>query len=76
MNMGEIECLEGPDGCHGPVEHRWPGYGDKSWPRCQKHGDARVAREEQAIERSGNPDSPCAPAGFDPMDAGESWEAA
>ncbi|MCA1656672.1 MAG: hypothetical protein LC713_03010, partial [Actinobacteria bacterium] len=67
------ECLEGPEGCRGPVEWRWPGYGDRCWPRCQHHGDERVKREDEAIDRYGNPDSPCAPPGFDPDDAGESW---
>lgn len=69
-----LECLEGPGGCAGPVEMRWPGYGEKSWPRCQRHGDARLLREEQARERYGDPDSPCPPSGFDPLDAGERWD--
>lgn len=73
--MRELECLDGPAGCKGDVLMRWPGYGDKQWPRCQKHGDARVAREEENIRRNA-PDGPDAPYGFDPYDAGERWEAA
>jgi hypothetical protein len=69
-----LECLEGPEGCSGAVEYRWPGYGDRNWPRCQRHGDARVAREEDAMRRYGNPDSPCPPFGFDPSYAGERWD--
>ncbi len=66
-------CLERPDGCRGPVELRWPGYGERSWPRCQRHGDARVARvarEQTAIGRY--PDH--RPSEFDELDAGERWE--
>jgi hypothetical protein len=69
-----LECLEGPEGCAGPVELRWPGYGSHCWPRCELHGDARVKREEEAIERYGNPDSPCIPEDFDPSYAGERWD--
>lgn len=72
----ELECIDGPDGCKGDVLMRWPGYGDKSWPRCQKHADARLEHEDDAIYRYANPDGPCEPMGFDPYDAGESWEAA
>lgn len=67
-----MECLEGPDGCEGEVLYRWPGYGERDWPRCEKHGEARVKREEEARERY--PDSPCAPADFDPSYAGERWD--
>ena len=66
-----LECLEGPDGCAGEVDYRWPGYGDRSWPRCERHGEDRLQREEAAIERY--PDlGP--PADFDPLDAGERWD--
>jgi hypothetical protein len=65
-----LECLEGPDGCAGEVLYRWPGYGDRAWPRCERHGEQRVQREEAATERY--PDlGP--PPGFDPDDAGERW---
>lgn len=69
-----LDCLEGPDGCEGPVEMRWPGYGHRSWPRCEHHGAARVQREQGAVARYGNPDSPCPPRGFDPSYAGERWD--
>jgi len=69
-----LECLEGTDGCAGEVLYRWPGYGNRDWPRCQRHGDARVNREQEAISRNGNPDSPCPPSGFDAMAWGERWD--
>lgn len=75
MSVSEqLACIEGPNGCEGAVEYRWPGYGERNWPRCEKHGDARVERQQQTHERYGHPDSACAPAGFDPLDAGERWD--
>jgi hypothetical protein len=68
-----MECLEGPEGCRGPVEMRWPGYGEKPWPRCQHHGDERERREDENVRRY-NPDGPGPPSGFDPTYAGESWD--
>lgn len=68
----KLECLEGPDGCDGPVEMRWPGYGQGTWPRCERHGDLRVEREQVNIDRY-MPDGPCPPANFDALDAGEAW---
>lgn len=67
-----LECMEGPNGCAGEVLYRWPGYGERTWPRCERHGEARVAREDEARERY--PDGPCAPADFDPSYAGERWD--
>jgi DNA-directed RNA polymerase subunit RPC12/RpoP len=54
------------------VEPRWPGYGSKLYLRCEACGEKRIARERENIRRN-NPDGPCAPDGFDPDDAGESW---
>jgi hypothetical protein len=68
------DCLDGPDGCGGEVLYRWPGYGERNWPRCEKHGEERVEREAGAVERYGNPDSPCVPSDFDPDYAGERWD--
>ena len=67
----ELECIEGPEGCRGAVAMRWPGYGQRSWPRCEHHGDARVRREQAATQRYPEPGPP---ADFDPVDAGESWD--
>lgn len=72
--MSALKCLNGPDGCVGAVEYRWPGYGERQWPRCEKHGDARVRAEEESTARNGNPDSACPPAGFDPYACGERWD--
>lgn len=71
--LHRLDCLEGPDGCRGEVLMRWPGYGDRCWPRCEKHGNARLEREEENIYRN-SPDGPSAPWGFDEYAAGESWE--
>lgn len=70
MIVTDLRCLEGPDGCEGEVRYRWPGYGERDWPRCQKHGDERVRREEEARERY----PVHQPADFDPDYAGERWE--
>lgn len=67
-------CIEQSSKCAGPVEPRWPGYGERNFMRCEFHGERRVEREREAIERYGNPDSPCPPAGFDPTYAGERWD--
>jgi len=65
-----LECIEGPEGCRGAVLMRWPGYGERSWPRCEHHANERLRREQAAMQRY--PDlGP--PADFDPLDAGESW---
>lgn len=64
-----LECLDGPDGCSGPVEYRTTdGY--RAWPRCERHFDERLDREESY--RSYDSDSP--PSWFDPAYAGERWD--
>ncbi len=71
-------CMDGPDGCAGPVEPRWPGYGSKSYPRCERHGEARLERERETRRRYGSWDDERPepePVDFDPADAGERWEA-
>jgi len=71
--MSAGDCIEGPDGCRGVVALRWPGYGSRRFPRCERHGQARLEREEQNRAKYA-PDGPCPPAGFDPADAGERWD--
>jgi len=66
-----LRCIDAPEGCTGPVAQRWPGYGQRTWPRCEQHGDARVARED--AHRDEICDGACIPADFDPADAGERW---
>lgn len=67
------DCLEyDPDECEGPVELRWPGSGHASWPRCEFHGDRRVERAEDSIERWA--DCVLPPSWFDPSAIGESWD--
>ena len=67
------ECLNfGPD-CEGEVEYRFPLSGSgKSFPRCDLHWSERLDAQERINERY--PDSPFAPADFDPTYAGESWD--
>ena len=71
MSMGtdNLRCIDGPDGCAGPVRPCWPGYGQRTWPRCERHDRERLQREHAAV-----PDSILAPHDFDPADVGERWE--
>jgi hypothetical protein len=70
-----IECLDADvnDPCEGPVEYRMALSGTgRSFPRCEKHWQDRL-RVQERVNRD-YPDSPIAPAWFDPADAGESWD--
>lgn len=70
----KVECLDGREGgCEGAVEYRYPLSGTgRSFPRCDKHWAARLDVQEGINRRY--PDSPFAPAGFDPSYAGERWD--
>lgn len=69
-------CIDGGGmkaGCGGKVEYRMPLSGTgKSFPRCDRHWDKRLDRQEQIDRRY--PDSAMPPADFDPAYAGESWD--
>jgi len=70
-----LECLDdyGEGTCSGAVEYRMPLSGTgQAFPRCERHWDERLEREESI--REDYPDSPCAPAWFDEADAGERWD--
>lgn len=69
MSSHDPDCIDGPDGCAGEVQQRWPGYGQRTWPRCERHDRQRRQRERRA-----DPDSILAPHDFDPEYAGERWE--
>lgn len=71
-NEAPLRCLDGPDGCVGTVELRWPGEGEKQWPRCAHHGLLREAQGRANREKY--PELP--PRDFDPAFAGESWDEA
>ena len=59
--------------CAGAVEFRLPLSGTgRSFPRCDRHWADRLDEQER-ISRD-YPDSPLAPAWFDPMAAGERWD--
>lgn len=68
-------CLNENDDCNGPVELRWPGYGHRSWPRCEFHGEERIERHNDPNSVARYADSDCVPEWFDPAYAGERWEA-
>lgn len=67
-----MECLDGPKGCAGSVEYRYPlSYTGRSFPRCEAHWEQRLDEQEQIQSRYGG-DVP--PADFDPAYAGEHWD--
>lgn len=64
-------CLDGPQGCAGPVEYRLPLSGTgKSFPRCNGHWRDRLEFQRGLDERY--PTNP--PADWSPLDAGEHWD--
>lgn len=67
-----LACMDGPEGCRGEVAYRWPGYGHRGYPRCERHGDARVERERENRRRYM---TPAPPEDWSPDDAGETWDA-
>lgn len=72
-DLDPTDCLEyGPD-CAGPVAYRHPGVGQRSWPRCAHHGDARVARVSE-LERWADASPGIRPDWFDESAAGERWD--
>ena len=71
----ELKCLDdyGEDTCEGRVEYRMPLSGSgRAFPRCDKHWGLRLDAQEEINRKY--PDTPIAPADFDPTYAGESWD--
>jgi hypothetical protein len=68
----ELECLDGPENCKGPIEYRWtPDRDDfKSFPRCEYHFNKRLEQAEKNMELL----SDVPPDWFDPTYAGERWD--
>lgn len=64
-----MECLDGPDGCQGAVELRTVDL-LKWWPRCEKHFEERLEKQEHINELLSN----TPPAWFDEGYAGERWD--
>lgn len=65
------DCLDGPEGCDGPVEFRMAlSATGRSFPRCDHHWQLRLIEQER-ITRT-YPEQ--APADFDPAYAGERWD--
>jgi hypothetical protein len=72
-NQIYAECLEAGPECRGKVEFRMPLSGTgRAFPRCDHHWEKRLDTQER-INRN-YPDSPIAPAWFDPTAAGEHWD--
>ena len=69
-----IECLEGPDGCHGEVAE-YPALSGSGmlFARCESHRDSYVARVQPRIEDINRRYPRTAPRDFDPAFAGERW---
>lgn len=67
-----LKCIDGPEGCAGPVEWRTtPDRTDgKHFQRCEGHFDKRM----ESVERNLEFQSPSAPSWFDPAYAGERWD--
>ena len=68
-----MECIQRHDGkCVGPTEMRdSPDRDDgKLFPRCEYHWEKRLASAQKHMRKY----PVHAPADFDPMDAGESWD--
>lgn len=66
-----LQCMEGEEGCDGPVEYRVAlSPTGRSFPRCEKHWQKRLDRQAVIRRRYGGD---VAPADFDPTYAGETW---
>lgn len=71
--MTPLRCLSASETCFGAVEYREPLSGSgQPFPRCERHWQLRLAEHERINDRY--PDSPVAPANFDPAFAGERWD--
>lgn len=69
----EMDCLEASEDCDGPIALWYSGgLNGRSWPRCTFHGERRLERFENSMERYA--DSDVAPDWFDPSYAGERWD--
>jgi hypothetical protein len=68
-----LSCLDGPEGCRGPVEWRMAlSATGRNFPRCDRHWANRL--DVQAAIGRRYPDQPTPPSDFDPSYAGESWD--
>jgi len=65
-------CINGLETCEGEIDAYTFGRNGKTFPRCRKHAEERAQTEERLNEDY--PDSPFAPAWFDPDNAGEHWD--
>ena len=67
-----LTCIDGPDGCDGPVE--WGTTPDRddfrAFTRCRAHYERRCKAAEEHLRKY----PVHAPADFDPLYAGETWD--
>jgi hypothetical protein len=70
--MTDLDCIDGPGDCAGPVEYRTtPDRQDgKPFPRCEHHFNQRLTSAERNLELL----SDVPPAWFDGSYAGERWD--
>lgn len=68
----ELECLDdGDPPCEGAIEYRMPlTDSGRSFPRCERHWDIRLQRQEEIDRRY----PVLQPPDFDPAYAGERWD--
>jgi hypothetical protein len=69
-----IECLEGPNGCHGEVAE-YPALSGSGmvYGRCEFHYESYVSRVQPRIDDINRRYPRTAPRDFDPAFAGERW---
>jgi len=67
-------CIDASDECFGPVTYWNPGYGYRSFTRCDYHGTERIMRHQKDDSFERYADSDVAPSWFDPDIAGERWD--
>lgn len=69
----KLECVQSfnEQGCRGGVQYRTPlSATGRSYPRCDRHWDARLQLEAELNQRY--PATP--PPDWSPLDAGEAWD--
>jgi hypothetical protein len=75
MAVFDGDCLDGPEGCEGETFPRQALSGSgESYCRCDRHYAAYVERVQPKMDEINRRYPVMAPADFDPMYCGESWD--